>query len=446
MDPRNRQRLTLILSLGLLVQGSLIYRAHHPAERGLVGDEVHYHSEALRLLAGGPGIPSFVFPPLYSWALAGVYGIFGPHRIAAELIQSVLFLCCGLALRSLLLRAGCAAIAADIALGLFLTDLGTASFALYLWPEVVHLLLVLLAVSILVRGADASAGRALAAGALCGLAVLAKLLLGPFLPILAGVAALRGSPPSAHSRALRAVLFCVGVLAVVAPVAIANGLRHGYWGIANSGPFNVWVGLNDPASRSDYDSVVVPEGAAYLASSPDPAERNRIVWGRVFDKIRNEGVFSIVIGQIGKQYGRLFDRESFFTDQLPGGRWRQGEPRLAGDTPWRAWAYATYAAVLILAGLGLVLADWRGRFRTLALPALFLAYNLGLFLLLHVKTRYRFAFTPPLLFFAALAVGRLQEVWRRPGEASGSRGRWVAALALAALWVALAFGSACPRR
>jgi hypothetical protein len=281
---------------------------------------------------------------------------------------------------------------------------------------------------------------------LCGLALLAKLLLGPFLPVLAGVAALRGSALSARSRALRAGLFGLGVLAVVAPVATANGLRHGYWGIANSAPFNVWVGLNDPASRSDYDSVVVPEGAAYLASSPDPVERNRTVWGRVLDKIRNEGVFSLVMGQIGKQYGRLFDRESFFTDQLAGGRWRPREPRLAGDLPWRAWAYATYAAVLILAGLGLVLADWRGRPWTLALPALFLAYNLGLFLLLHVKTRYRFAFMPSLLFFAALAVGRLQEVWRRPGESSGSSARWAAALTLAALWVALAFGGACPRR
>jgi hypothetical protein len=80
---RDRKRATLILSLGLLVQIALLIRVHHPTERTLVGDEVYYHSEALRLLAAAPGTPSFVFPPLNSWALAGVYGIFGPHRIAA---------------------------------------------------------------------------------------------------------------------------------------------------------------------------------------------------------------------------------------------------------------------------------------------------------------------------------------------------------------------------
>ena len=81
---------------------------------------------------------------------------------------------------------------------------------------------------------------------------------------------------------------------------------------------------------------------------------------------------------------------------------------------------------------GVFCGRWRERGRALALPAAFLAFNLGLFLFLHVKTRYRVAFWPALLVFAALGLDRLLD-----GEAR--RGGLAAGALLAAGLLALAF-------
>jgi hypothetical protein len=341
-----------------------------------------------------------------------------------ELAQGLLLLGAGLALRALVRRAGGSALAGDVALALLLLDPQIAAFAHYLWPEVLHLALGLGA-TLLLTGATAWPGLALA-GAGFGLALLAKSLLGPFLPALLAVAFVR-------ARWKGALALLAGVTAVTAPVVASNGLRHGHWGIANSGPFNLWVGLTDLPGRGEIDSVVVPHGQAWLGWSHDPDERNALLLSAVREKLRTEGPLSLLAGQVPKQYVRLFDRESFFTDQLPGGRWHPAQAPTPLSRTLRIWALGAYAIGLTLAGLGLGVAPWRERARALALPATFLAYNLGLFLFLHVKTRYRVALWPCLLLFAALGVDRLLR-----GEARG-RGLVIGTL-LAGLLLALAFG------
>jgi hypothetical protein len=433
--------LAVILGSGLLAQAVLIGIAHYPTERRLVGDEIHYHDEAWRLATGQPLRPTFTFPPLQFHVLAAVYRVFGPLRLPVELLQSALFIGAGLLFRHLLARAGLNPAGCNAALALFVLDPQLASFAQYLWPEVLHLFLALLGVRLLF--ASRSAIEALAAGVTIGLAILAKSLLWPFVPVLMAACAL-GTGAGAAQRWARAGVFAAGLGFVLTPVVVSNGVRYGYWGIANSGPFNVWVGLNDPASRTDYDTVVVREGETFLASSPDPAVRNRLTWVRIREHVGRLGIGHIVAAQVAKQYGRLFDKESFFTDQLPGGRWHPSKTPAPWDTACRGWAYAAYAIALVLAGFGLGLADWARRRRVLALPALFLVYNLGLFLLLHVKTRYRVAFLPSLLFFAGLAWERLPLGSKHKGERASGHRLLVGALIAIAL-LALAFGRACPR-
>ena len=68
----------------------------------------------------------------------------------------------------------------------------------------------------------------------------------------------------------------------------------------------------------------------------------------------------------------------------------------------------------------------------------FLAYNAAVFLLLHVKSRYRIAFLPILHMYA----GAFLSWWagRRAANASPSRAAWALAGAAAALALFLAFG------
>jgi dolichyl-phosphate-mannose-protein mannosyltransferase len=435
----------VVLVMGLVVQAALVSVAHAPTERHLVGDEQTYAAEAAQLVAGESPAPTFVNPPLYPWALAVVFRVFGPERLAVELVQSALLLLAGLLLWALLGAAGLGPTARALGLALLLLDPQVAAFAQYLWPEVLHLALALLGLWLLVAARPSGIASAFLAGGAFGLAVLAKSLVVPFLPVLIAAAAVTAGSPASRSRGLRAAAFAGGLLVLLVPVVVTNGLRHGYWGIANSGPFNAWVGINDPANRHDYESVVQAAMAEYLALSPDPARRNRAASLAVGRTILRRGPLAVLSAQVAKQYGRLFDRESFFTDQLPGGRLLPDAPPQPRDSWLRAWAYGAYAIVLLLAGLGLALADWgrRGSARRLALPALFLAYNLALFLLLHVKTRYRFAFLPCLVFFGALAVDRLT---MEPGLLATDRGkaRLVLGLVLGGALLLLAFGRAWP--
>ena len=79
----------------------------------------------------------------------------------------------------------------------------------------------------------------------------------------------------------------------------------------------------------------------------------------------------------------------------------------------------------------------RGR-RWVWIPLAFLAYNLALFLLLHVKTRYRIPIMPLLIVYAAMTT--TAAVAGRIDVEAGSRWRFVAAGALALLALFLAFG------
>jgi len=435
--------LVAALAAGLLAQVVLLHVAHVPTERPLVGDEGLYRAAARRIASDQPVTPTFLHPPLYPRFLAAVERVLGPERIAVELVQSGLLLLGGLLLWALLGRAGLGPAARGSGLALFLLDPQVGAFAQYLWPEVLHLVLVLLGLWLLVGPLGSGGVAAFLAGGAFGLAVLTKSLVLPFVPVLLGVAALGAASPAAPARAARAAAFAAGLLVLLVPVAVANGWRHGYWGIADSGSFNAWVGLNDPANRHDYDSVVGRAWGEHLASSADPGERRRLARAAVARTVSREGPLHVLSAQLGKQYGRLLDRESFFTDQLPGGRLRPGAPPRSRDRWLRAWGYGAYAAVLVLAGLGVGLADWRRAGRRCALPALFLAYNAALFLVLHVKTRYRFAFLPCLVFFGALAIDRLAA---EPGFFSSDRGKRRLALgvALGGGLLFLAFGRACP--
>src|SRR5262245_18223929 len=137
------------LRLLLLAQPScaaLLAANHWPALRELRGDESHDHGEALEILAGQPRAPLFVFPPLYSRFLALLYAVFGSHRLVVELAQSGLLLGGALLLRILLRRAGFPGTVAGSAAVLLLIDPQVSAFAGYLWPEVLHLLLMLVVV------------------------------------------------------------------------------------------------------------------------------------------------------------------------------------------------------------------------------------------------------------------------------------------------------------
>jgi hypothetical protein len=142
-----------------------------------------------------------------------------------------------------------------------------AAWAAALWPysivldtglveHVVYAPLVGLSVLLSLRaGDDAGPGRSVVAGAVAGLAVLARLTFGATAAMLCAVAAF------SRPRIPRAVLFAVGAAVVLAPWVARNHAVTGAWTLGTDGGRALWVG-NAPETF-----------VAYPAKSIDDAER-----------------------------------------------------------------------------------------------------------------------------------------------------------------------------
>ena len=395
-----------------------------------------YADLARRLAAREDAHVDFLWPPGYPRFLAGLLVMGGGSFLLARCVQVALLALSAWLLRDLGLRLFGSVLAADVAAALLVLDPQVAGFAHFLWPEVLHLFLFLAALWILMARAERPGYWALL-GVVLALALLTKSLLAPFLPLLLLPALWSGGV-----RGLGRLALAAGALAVMlTPTAIANARRDGPL-IADSSRFNLWVGLNDRSRKDLVDEVVGREYERYVRSGQTFGERARVLDDKIRALVQERGVPATVGAQLSRQYFRLFDKESFVTDQLPGGAISQQGYGYRG-TPGplaallRAWSYALYALVLLAAALGLAVDTPRGRAWRWVLLA-FVVYNLAVFLWLHVKSRYRLAFLPVLdlqagAFAAWCAAGPARP--RVPPLALGAAG------VLAALALFLAFGA-----
>lgn len=400
--------------------------------RHLAGDEKMYWAQSRAVESLGA---DQLWPPLYSLILRWLGGAGDGLVIQVQLF--LLVACCGLLglIGSFLeLPANATAFAAS---GLFFVP-GAASMACFLWPEVFHLFFFLLCLACLLAK---SPGRVLnsVAGVALGLALLTKSLLTFFVPFLLAwvvwVAAKR-------RRWLEPVLFFVALALVTAPTIVENGRSTGRWVIADSSTFNLWLGLTGTSRHSQVDGRPWRSLLEYRASSSDPRKREAILRARVRGEVEERGVISVFMRQLGKQYFLLFDQESTLTEQMPGGRLAQNGDGLIMSPEssrfFRFWSATFHAVLLALFGAGLALAPWR---KILAQPGMilllaYLAYNLLIFLGLHVVSRYLFQILPAMLIFAGFAVEALCSDRRIP------LGQRQAALAAAAFMLFLGFGGA----
>jgi hypothetical protein len=428
--PRRWRRAAL--ALALLLQALLLWIYYRPSPKGLVGDEVVYLRTARAIAAGEGAESELLRPTLYAHLLA-LLGVEPEHRLPIQALQIGLLAAAALLVRALTLHLFAAPLAADLAALVALLYPTLGAFAHYLWPEILHLTLWLGALTILASGRRGALWLG-TAGLLIGLAILSRHLLLVFVPLVALALWL----DSSERRASRVACLLAPILVLTAPSLWLDRAEDGRLRSASSARFNLWVGLNDTSRRSFEESIVYAEYQAYEASAATPAERDAILDAKLRALVAADGWPAILGRQLGKQYFRLFDKDTFFTDQLPGGalqgpqRGYRGDP--GGLTTLLRWLdYTLYAALLALAAYGLAACRPAGS-RWLQLVLAFLAYNLALFLLLHVKSRYRLQLTPFLLLFAAYGLDSLLA-----GAALAPARRWAAAGG-AALLLFLAFG------
>jgi 4-amino-4-deoxy-L-arabinose transferase-like glycosyltransferase len=424
-----------ITSIGLIVNLWLLWLYYSPSPKQLVGDENYYYSHA-SLIASGTRVPyNLIWPPLYGELIGIVFSMFGEARIYVQMMQIGLWLISGFVLSQIVRRLTSSRIAAHTCLALFLLSPDLIAFSHYLWPETVHLFLWLLGLWLLVCHSNRRVAHGIA-GVAFGLALLTKSLLMPFIPVVILYALL------IHDSALKvrltnaAVGGCL-VLVTILPVMVSNLMTRGEFIIADSSLFNIYVGLNDKG-LTDYSPVEIvgPALDVYMGSGPTHKIRNAIYREKVLTQLEQQGVLGTLLNQVPKQYLRLFDIQTYLTTQLPGMA-RPAYTTKSTGVIWalRSYSYLMYGFVLVAGAAGacfvrIASANWPSLF------LLFILYNLGVFLVLHVKTRYVIQFMPFLIFFASVACCWLAASMKRTHEAVAlngfafGRGRVVCALVI----------------
>jgi 4-amino-4-deoxy-L-arabinose transferase-like glycosyltransferase len=437
-----RRALVAVGAAVALVHATLWWLYYRPVPKALWGDEFSYWRSARALLAGNPGWwPDPLWPPLYPRLLAGIMAIGGPALVWIQIVQTCLLAATAVLLHDLVRRLTGSRIAAAVAALLTLGFPPLVAYAHYLWPEILHLFLLLAVVWLLVARAERAVWCGVA-GVAAGLALLTKSLLGPFLPVLMVAAFARR--PAGRSLG-RALVFAAALALTVAPTVLEQHRRTGRLMIADSSAFNLWVGLND-RSRTDFGiDVVTGLFRDYQASAGSFAERDRIVREQIRGYLDTHSWASLVRSHLGRQYFRLLDKDCYLTNQLPGGaaveRYSAGylraDPAVAGAV--RLSSYLLYGLLLALAPLGIALWRFRDR-RWLRVLLLFVLYNLAIFFWLHVKSRYRIQLLPVAFLGAGCAVAWLDARLRGDPAAAGvACWRWLAAIVTAGLLELLAF-------
>jgi dolichyl-phosphate-mannose-protein mannosyltransferase len=379
------RRLALLTLAALVVRLAfvLLEPATHP-----VGDERTWTDWALTLCSprvhfSPLRIHLIFYPPVYPYFLAGLYGLTGTFE-TARWTQAAL----GALLVPAVALAGARAFSPRA--GLWAAAIAALYpelvwFSAHFWSETVFMVLLWWGIERLLS-ADAAdgPGRAVAAGALWGLAILTRETVLYFVPLAALWLATR---PGRGAR-LGAAAFLAVALLVVAPWTYRNWLEfHAFVPVSTAGGQNLFQGNALIERDKTYEMVDAVQGRVaqyhYAMRMGLQAIRDRQPWW-IFEKLRDE-------------MPRFWEADSLVLVHIKRGAYGPVAPALAVGVA--LVVLAPYVGVLALAALGATRLRW-------SRPTVLLVALLGYYNLLHVVThgfaRYRLPVMPVVFLVAGV--------------------------------------------
>jgi 4-amino-4-deoxy-L-arabinose transferase-like glycosyltransferase len=407
--------------LALLTMGALVVRlafvllepATHP-----VGDERTWTDWALNLCSprvhySPLRIHLIFYPPVYPYFLALLYGLSGTFEAARwtqAAIGALLVPAVGLAgARAFSVRAGlwAAAVAALYP--------EIVWFSVHFWSETVFMVLLWWGIErLLAADASGGLGRAVAAGALWGAAILTRETVLYFVPLAALWLATR---PQSGAR-VRAAAFLAVSLLVVAPWTYRNWLEfHAFVPVSTAGGQNLFQGNALIPRDTTYEMVDAVQGRVaqyhYAMRMGLQAIRDRQPWW-IFEKLRDEMPL-------------FWEADSLVLVHIKRGAYGPVAPVLAVAVA--LIVLAPYVMVLALLALGATRLRWS---RPTVLLVSFLAYYNLLHVVTHGFARYRLPAMPVVFLIAGVGWA----AWRE-GELARMSGRARAAAATIAVVLTL---------
>jgi hypothetical protein len=197
-------------------------------------------------------------------------------------------------------------------------------------------------------------------------------------------------------------------LIVLAPASIKAHKISGSWMVSNSSMFNLWLGIVDDKRQNFSHDQGGPIYQQYMKLGENFEQRNEQAKQKALSLIKDKGYLSTLISQLGKQYFRLFDYQSFFSQHFQGDRQDNYLNRYSHrvDEPMVMvlLAYNTFFYFVIMVGLLLGMV-YSFKHSLIAKQFMFFfLYVLALFVLLHTKSRFRIPLMPLMAFYSAYLV------------------------------------------
>jgi len=390
-----------IVLISIVLECFLFYLYYFPEPKLFMGDEKRYFDAAVVIANGGDWHTHPLWPPMQSVLLAFFIKFFNQPLLALQIFQYGLLLLSGFIVRDMVWRETQHAFSSQVALAVMLLYPSWLAYSHYLWPEVVHVLL-FVAILWINQYKYYSYRFLLFSGALLGLALLFKSLLVLFVPVLYWPVIVKlGIKKASITVGLSLVL--AGV--VMAPASIKAHQMTGSWMVSNSSMFNLWFGLKDKHRQNFTKDLGHETYLEYMNSAQGFVQRNKIIKEKALNKIQQVGYLQTVVNQLKKQYFRLFDYQSFFSQQFQGDRQDNYLSRYyhRADSFWVSLLLFFNVLFYLVLMSAMFMALWIACKSSLLARQLllFLLYLLALFVLLHTKPRFRIPLVPLMAFFSA---------------------------------------------
>lgn len=403
----------MIFAMAILLNVALLFVYHWPQSKGLAGDEHGYTTRAFQIAHNESVHKSPIWPPGYDYFLSLPLSVaealnFSKPLLFPQIIQVALWILGGVFFWKITLPLLQSYSIRSMSLSIYMLNPTLIAYTHYFWPEIPHLTIYLFALWIIICRSSSNGWNGVV-GALLAIAALLKLV---YLPVSIVLMALMFFVRYfRHERLTPAIVSIILFVSVLSPTLLDNLKVHDKFMVADSGTFNLWVGLNDK-SLTDWhpDAIVGRELNAYLKSAKIHNDRNTIYQKKIKEFVGERGVVQILSNQLSKQYYRLFDHRTFFTKQLQGGmkeKYSSSSTMLSGAL--RIWNNLIWVVTLFGLGVGFCVVLLSKKLHSgVYLLSGIIAYNLLIFLFLHVKTRYVIQFLPMITIISSIGLYKLQ--------------------------------------
>ena len=395
-----------LISLSIIIELTLFYFYYLPETKIFFGDEQRYFNTGLSIAAGGDWHANPLWPPMQAVLIALFAKLFDNPLLPLQIFQYGLLLFAGFVIRDIVWRETSNRLSAQLSLAIMILYPGWLAYSQYLWPEVIHVSLFVCIIWIN-SYKNNSYKWMLLSGLLIGLAILFKSVLILFIPFL--FLPLLLQVKSGHSPLkpvlMKIILSLLMALIVMTPASLKAHKMTGGWMVSNSSMFNLWFGLNDDKRQNFAHDIGGPLYGQYMKSADNYPQRNQTAKNKALKKMQDEGYINTFLAQISKQYFRLFDYQSFFSQQFQGKKSDNYVNKYHHHSDdWLVKVILTfnnvfYFILMLAMFLGAVVAVTRSVVAKQF--ALFLLYVLALFVLLHTKPRFRIPLVPVMAFYAA---------------------------------------------